>query len=169
MWELLNRLDNEMLVFLAIILPLVLVVTVVVPVGMLLTFRQQSRLKQQEDDLKREMIAKGMSAGDIERVIHATAGGTPGKAAAEPAKPTGPGFEKARLIEILVEQEMDAVGIEKVLRALADYADEELPAKVAAVESMAEQGMEADDIERVIRAFHRSSNPLVSRPTAFRE
>jgi hypothetical protein len=171
MWELLNRLDNASLVFLAIILPLVAALAVVIPVGMFLTFRQQNRLKEQEDELKREMIAKGMSAAEIERVIQATAGGS-SAAAAEPATPTGPGFEKARLVSFLAEQEMDAVGIEKVLRALADYADEELPAKLSAVQSMAEQGMEADDIERVIRAFHPSPDLAdipPRRPTTFRE
>ncbi len=151
MVEILNRIDNSTLGFLAFMLPTIGGLILLGLVAAILGFRQHARTKQQEDDLKREMIAKGMSSSDIERVIQATAGGTPAKADAPPAPATaasGPGFAKARLVQTLVEQGMDAVGIEKVLRVLADYADDELAAKVAAVASMVEQGMEADDIER---------------------
>jgi SOS response regulatory protein OraA/RecX len=176
MWEFLNRFDNSSLVFLAVMLPLVAALAIVLPIVLMLTFRQQSQLKEQEDALKREMLAKGMSAEEIERVIHATAGGT--KSATElladtAASPKGPGFDKARIVMMLATHGMEAAGIEQVLRVLVDYPDEEMPAKVVAVESLAKMGMEAADIERVIRAFQPTPGsaavPPDARKSAFRE
>lgn len=176
MWDFLNRIDNATIGMLAFLLPVVGGLLLFGLVAMLLTFRHHARTKQQEHELKREMIAKGMSPADIERVINATAGGSPGSAVVTAAATaaataaTGPGFAKTRLVATLMEHGMDAVGVEKVLRVLAYDTDDELPAKVAAIANMVETGMEADDIERVVRAFQRTPPaPVEPRPTAFRE
>ena len=182
MWEFLNRLDVGAVVFLTLMLPVVLTLCLGVPIGIILDTRRKARLKEQEHALIQEMLVRGMSAEEIERVIQATGGGAAANAvqtaaavalakvaAAEAAGPKGPGFDKARLIQVLAEHGMEAGDIEQVLCVLGEYADDELPAKVAAVQSMVENGMEAGDIQRVIRAFHRSSSPAEPRPSAFRE
>jgi len=116
---------------------------------------QDGRRREYETELKRDMVAKGFAPADIERVLLASAlPPEPG-----PEKRDGPGFDKARLVASLTEQGMDAKGIERVLHALGEFPDEELPAKVSAVHSMLEQGMDAEGIERVIRAFHRPTAP----------
>jgi hypothetical protein len=165
--DFLNRMDPEGLVMLGLIVPGMFLGAVVLTVYMFLKHRAGER----ELALKQQMLEKGLSIEEIERVIKGPDWLGFGVPVRLPAKAQGPGFEKARLVQQLVEQGMDADGVEKVLRALGDYADEELPAKVTAVQGMVEAGMGADDVERVIRAFQR--NPVVStpeaRPTGFRE
>ena len=43
---------------------------------------------------------------------------------------TAPGFAKTQLIDHLVENGMEAAGIEQILRLLGEYDDDELPATV---------------------------------------
>jgi hypothetical protein len=127
-------------------------------------------------------VANEMGTEHVQAVVRALqrnaikpggSGATAAASAPSAKAPLPPGFEKARLIQQLVEHGMDADGVEKVLRVLAEYADEELPAKITAVASMLEAGMDAGDIERVIRAFQRNLKPksTASEPptTAFRE
>jgi uncharacterized protein Smg (DUF494 family) len=148
-------------------------------------FRQwnQTRRKDQENNLKRDMIAKGFSPADIEQVLHASAladnDDSDDSTDVVPKGPLhgthakGPGFDKARLVKKLVDCEWEAKDIERVLHALAEYLDDELPGKVAAIESMADTGMGAEDVERVIRAFDRPAPPAGVSPgkaeTSFRE
>jgi hypothetical protein len=120
--------------------------------------------------LKQDMLGKGMSAADIERVLQASAVGPAGllqPSTAILASSKGPGFDKARLIQTMAEHGLDGEGIERVLCALGDFSDDELPAKIAAMQSMLENGMSAEDIERVIRAFGRA--PAESPPAPARE
>jgi hypothetical protein len=110
--------------------------------------------------LKQDMLDKGMSAADIERVLQASAVGVPAgvlqPSTAILASAKGPGFDKARLIQTMAEHGLDGEGIERVLCALGDFSDDEVPAKIAAMQSMLENGMSGEDIERVIRAFGRA-------------
>jgi SOS response regulatory protein OraA/RecX len=177
--DFLNRINPEH-IGLSVFLILVFAVVMTFIIGM---FRYHAKKLEQEHALKQEMIAKGMSADDIERVIGASSALGAAKATAasladaapkeDPSRLHGPGFDKTHLVAALVESGIDAAGIEQLLRTLQECADDELPAKVAAIESLAEQGMEADDIERVIRAFHRKPAPAEGLPkqgyTAFRE
>jgi hypothetical protein len=187
MWEFINRFDSTTLGMLTFFLMSLLAIVATVLTIVIVQYRHTARLKDQEHSLKREMLAKGMSAAEIERVIQASAeketakteeikwdsgeGSRAGPAAASGAPVKG--FDKTRMVQALVEQGMDAAGIEKLLRVLAECADDEMPAKVSAIESMVEQGMEASDIERVIRAFHHAptSAERVAKEgqTAFRE
>ncbi len=160
-------------IILGIVVLIVLAFIVIFPIAALLTMREAARRKDQEHALKREMLAKGLSADEIERVIQASAENKARPSAVDASPAKGAGFDKTRLVQSLIEQGMDAAGIEQLLRALSEYADDELPAKVVAIESMVEQGMEAGDIERVIRAFQRTPRPADGLPrdatTAFRE
>jgi hypothetical protein len=141
----------------------------------LLKHRQQVRRHEQEIELKRDLAAKGVSADEIERIIKATAGEPVPKYAqpAETRRPTGAGADRARLVALLCEHGMQAVDVERLLRAVGDFADDELTAKVAAIASMLENGMHAADIERVLRAFQRTPAtpdlPAAKGGTAFRE
>jgi hypothetical protein len=120
----------------------------------------QARRREQENDLKRDMVAKGFSPAEIERVIQARPGGAKPDAEGDDVrlpKYQGHGFtsgaEKANLVAALAEHGMEAEGIERIVIALGESADDELHGKVAAVHRLAEQGMDAEGIERVIRAF----------------
>jgi hypothetical protein len=167
--------DLVMLVFFAFMALLVLSLIALGLGAMLLNHRQQVRRQEQETELKRDLIAKGVSADEIERIVKATAGAAKAivPEAAELRRPKGAGADRARLVQLLCEQGMAAADVERVLRALGDYADDELPAKVSAVASMVENGMEAADIERVLRAFQRAPGSSGPPPdhglTAFRE
>jgi hypothetical protein len=144
-------------------------------VAMVLNHRQQVRRHEQENELKRDLVAKGASAEEIERIIRATAGeaGPKPPDPAETRRPTGAGSGRARLVQVLCEHGMEGDDVERVLRAVGDYPDDELSARVAAIESMVENGMEAEDVERVLRAFQRAPGlpdlPPDKGQTAFRE
>jgi SOS response regulatory protein OraA/RecX len=137
---------------------------------------QLARRKEQEIDLKRDMVAKGFSPAEIERVIQARPGAAMPTAGVDDLRlPTHPaqGFDsgtgKANLVAALAEQGMDAEGIEGILKALGESADDELPGKVAAVHRMVEQGMDAEGIERIIRALGPPAAPRGKDETAFKE
>jgi SOS response regulatory protein OraA/RecX len=127
----------------------------------------QARRREQENDLKRDMVAKGFSPAEIERVIQARPGGAMPSAAGDDvqlpkslAHGFGSGAEMANLVAALAEQGMDAEGIERIVKALGESADDELlHGKVAAVHRLAEEGMDAKGIERVIRAFPPPAAP----------
>jgi hypothetical protein len=137
--------------------------------------------RAQENELKRDMIAKGFTPDEIERTVRASGPSLVDESsethsATRPpsaAIPQGRGSDKARLVAALAQQEFDADGIECILHALAECPDEELPAKVAAVQTMAEQEMEAEGIVRVLRAMDRASSPQMmpaqASETAFRK
>jgi serine/threonine protein kinase/uncharacterized protein (DUF2267 family) len=63
------------------------------------------------------------------------------------------GFDRARLIHILVEHGLDAKDIARVLRALDDSPERELVDFVRAVEALVEHSMDGKDIERVLHAL----------------
>ena len=117
--------------------------------------------------MKRDLVAKGVSADEIERIIKATAGEPVPKYAqpAETRRPTGAGADRARLVALLCEHGMQAVDVERLLRAVGDFADDELTAKVAAIASMLENGMHAADIEGGARGPSSVRRP---RPTSRR-
>jgi hypothetical protein len=181
--DFLSQIDGPALFMMLVFVPLAVALAVVIPLGLVLTMRQQRialdrehALKQQENALKREMLAKGHSAEEIERVIRATGDAAAAKPPATvPANDhrNGADFDKTRLIAVLVENGVDADGIEVILHAVADANGDELTARVTAIANMVENGMEAADIERVIRALHRSPQyadvPPPSGQTAFRE
>jgi hypothetical protein len=137
----------------------------------------QARQREQENDLKREMVAKGFSPAEIVQVMQARPGGAMPATAGDDirlpkyaAQGFGSAAEKANLVAALAEQGMDAEGIERIVKALGEAADDELPGKVAAVHRLAEQGMDAEGIERVIRAFPPSSAPREKKDaTAIKE
>jgi hypothetical protein len=131
---------------------------------------QQARRKNQENDLKRDMVAKGFSPAEIERVIQARPWGAMPTAAGDDVRLPNhlalgfdSGTEKANLVAALAEQGMDAEGIERILTALGESADDELPGKVAAVLRLVEQDMDAAGIVRVIRAFRPPAPPALPR------
>lgn len=136
--------------------------------------RHLARRREQENDLKRDMVAKSFSPAEIERVIQARPGGPMPTAAGDDipehlAKSFDSGAEKANLVAALAEQGMEAEGIELILKVLGESADDELPGKVAAVHSMVEQNMDAEGIERIIRAFRPLAAPRGKGETAFKE
>lgn len=136
----------------------------------------QARRREQENDLKRDMVAKGFSPAEIERVIQARPGGAmPGGAGDDVRLPKyqGHGFatgaEKANLVAALAEQGMEAEGIARIVKVLGESADDALDGKVAAVFRLTAQGMDAEGIERVIRAFPPPAAPRGKDETAFKE
>ena len=137
---------------------------------------QLGRRREQENNLKRDMVAQGFSPADIERVIQARPGGAMLAAASDDirlpehrAQQFDSGTEKANLVAALAEQGMEAEGIELILKALGESADDELPAKIMAVHRMVEQSMDAEGIERVIRAFRPPPAARGKDETAFKE
>src|ERR1700722_6298738 len=103
--------DITSLVFLASGMLSVLALVVLLPIGVMLMQRQQARLKEQEHALKREMLARGMSVDEIERVIRASADKVTVKAESpedDAGRLKGPGFDKTRLVQALIDQGMDA-------------------------------------------------------------
>jgi hypothetical protein len=142
---------------------------------MMLSQRQLTRQQDREHELKRELVAKGLSADEIERIIKVTAGEAAPRSRVPPETglPKGAGADRARLVQVLCKHEMEAGDVERLLRAVGEHPDDELPAKVAAIESMLEYEMEVADIERVMRAFQRAPGPPDLAPdkgqTAFRQ
>jgi hypothetical protein len=137
---------------------------------------QRARRKERDTDLKRDMVAKGFSPAEIERVIQARPGAAMPAGAVDDIrlpKHLGQGFdsgaEKANLVAALAEQGMEAEDIEHILKTLGESAGDELPSTVAAVHRLAEQGMDADGIERVIRALRPPATPRGKDETTFKE
>lgn len=167
--------DRLNLIFPAFMTLIVLIMCAFGAVAMLLKHRQQMRRHEQETELKRDLVAKGASAEEIERIVKASAGDAK-RAVPETAalrRPTGAGADRAQLVQMLCEHGMEAADLERVLRAVGDYSDNELTAKVAAIASMVENGMDAAGIERVLQAFQRTpvmpDLPPDKGQTAFRE
>jgi hypothetical protein len=136
----------------------------------------QARRREQENELKRDMVAKGFSPAEIVQVMQARPGGAmPGTAGNDIRLPKhraqgfDSGTDKASLVAALAEQGMEADGIESILKALGESANDDLPGKVAAVQRLAEQGMDAEGIERVIRAFPPPAAPRGKDASAFKE
>jgi hypothetical protein len=136
----------------------------------------QARRREQENELKRDMVAKGFSPAEIVQVMQARPAGAMRGAAGDDirfpkhfAQGFGSGTEKASLVAALAEQGMEADGIEGILKALGESADAELSGKVTAVQRLAEQGMDAEGIERVIRAFPPPAPPRGKDESAFKE
>jgi hypothetical protein len=167
--------DLNIVIFMAFLALLLLALMALVFGSVVLNQRQQARLREQENDLKRDLVAKGVSADEIERIIKATADETKSapQVLAETIRATGPGADRAHLVKVLCEQGMEGGDVERLLRVVGEYPDEQLPAKIAAIQSMVENGMEAGDIERVLRAFqHSPGAPDAASDrgqTAFRE
>jgi hypothetical protein len=136
----------------------------------------QARRREQENELKRDMVAKGFSPAEIIQVMQARPGGAMPDTAGDDirlpkhlAQGFGSGAEKASLVAALAEQGMEAEGIERILKALGESADDDLPGKVAAAQRLAEQGMDGEGIERVIRAFPPPPAPRRQDESAFKE
>ena len=117
MWDFFNRFDSgDIVALIAVTLPMI-GLTLVLPAALLLHARLRARLKEQENALKGEMLAKGLPAAEIERIIRAT-----GLSASEDKPPSKhaddlsqrPGHQKARLIALLVQYEAQAGDVVRV-------------------------------------------------------
>jgi hypothetical protein len=124
---------------------------------------RRARHWQQENELKRDMIAKGFSPEDIQRVIQASALGVNDAAASvgKPAKPrpnltsqgTHVGSQRTVLVTSLAEHGWDAADIEQVLHAVGEDSRHD-----GMVVALAEQGWDAAGIERVLQVLGKDPN-----------
>jgi hypothetical protein len=86
--------------------------TLIAVVAILATQWRMGRRTDQENDLKRDMLGRGMSAEDIERVLRASSGASP------PAAPDPVSDNEYYVVEKLVDEGKTTEDIERILRAL---------------------------------------------------
>jgi SOS response regulatory protein OraA/RecX len=136
-------------------------------------FHQWRRVRMAEISaaLKQQMLDKGMSADEIDKVIRAKPAG--GEAAAEPADAAS--LNKAGLAARMADQGYEAGDIERIVRAIQEPprgTDSTYPAplgrdKALVARKMIDQGYEAEDIERVLRAYE-DTDSRPARSDAFK-
>jgi SOS response regulatory protein OraA/RecX len=166
MGEWLSKLDGGTLVWVAAILG----VTVYSIVAALIQAWRRVRSAEMEASLKQQMLDKGLSPEDIERVLRAS-----GKSGGGPAS-TGAGT-RAAVVETLAENGLSGDDIERVLRAFQDGSRADRHAapapgsaeRVAAVETMLDNGLSAEDVERVLKAFAADAPLTAAQRTALVE
>jgi hypothetical protein len=162
--ELVSGLNGGEFIALVAVAGGLLFVTLTVIVSVIGSHWRRVRLTELESSLKQQMLDKGLSVEDIERVLKASSQPDENQSALSPVG--GPGSDRAALVEHLAEYEFSAEDIERVLRAMQDLPGQpptgaagpgrikkNAPDKVAAVTNMLDNGMSVEDIERVLRAF----------------
>lgn len=105
---------------------------------------------QAENDLKREMIQRGMSADEILRVLH----GTSPEAAKAPAK-TGMNY-LAELGKALAIQEVSASIMEAILTHFATIPEEHQPAIYSSLQEMIDSSVEESSLLAAISSFAKA-------------
>src|SRR5438105_3681082 len=124
-------LDLTLLAFLGFLFLLVLVVILAGFGGMWFSQRQAARLQEQENDLKRDLVARGLPADEIERIIRASSGMAKAKPAAAAEKRTRDFYDRAYLVQLLCGHGVEGADQERVLLTVAGVRDpEELSEKV---------------------------------------
>src|SRR5262245_8857968 len=147
MWqEWITRLVQDQLIILA----LVIGSCSVVAVGIVACQWRRVRLAQLEANLKMQMLNKGMSSLDIERILKVNPS-TNQSNEEEQAEFTGDFFaDKAKLVEILVNHEYSADDIERLLQNLHGTLR---PEKAGVIKMLVENETKMEEIEKVVNAF----------------
>jgi hypothetical protein len=120
-----------------------------------------------ETALKQEMVRKGMSADEIERIIRVTRpgddqpGGRPSSPAAQPVQEMSPRQLDAQVATDLANMGMDADKIEHAVSALVAADHDTKRAVAQAVSKMIKNGSEEEQILACVLALSKS------RTTAF--
>ena len=163
--DLLSKLNGgDIMVLLIILVPTVggLLLGLVLGVAGILT-NHWRRVRQfaLETALKQEMVRKGLSAEDIERVIRAT---HPEEAPSEASVTSAAKELTSKQLDVLLatklaEAEMDPERLERALGAAAGTDLESKRAVVQAVVQMIEAGTEEEQVHAVILGLCKSSGP----------
>jgi hypothetical protein len=128
------------------------------------------RHAEMETNLKQQMLARGMSAAEIEQVLKASS--TSGKYQDPPIFTGNVGTDKATLVKLMSDNGMDGQDIARVLQAFdTPERRPESPEWVQVMRQKAElvgnllhQAMDCKDIEKVLHAFQTDHIKSADRP-----
>jgi hypothetical protein len=164
--ELLSKLAGDEVVVLALVVGGLLLAAIAVVAH----HWRHVRVAELQLALKRQMLERGMSAADIEKVLHASAASHPAEPGGEVCFTGNPAEDKTKLVSILLDNGYEAEDIERILRAVHDPAcpgqdSNTLAQKAAALKVLIENGLEAEDIEKVLHGFAGGSRqePVAGR------
>jgi hypothetical protein len=118
------------------------------------------RRAEMEAALKQDMLKRGLSAEEIERVLRASEKPPEEAAGEDPISDN-----EYYLVEKMVEEGRPAGDIERLVQALKSTGTAVSDNEYYVIEKMLEEGKTAEDIERVVRAF-RVPPPAPPAPPA---
>src|SRR5262245_47292123 len=149
MWQLLDKLEGgEIIGFVAVLGGLLTGILAV-----LAAHWRSVRLAELEASLKQQMLARGMSAAEIEQVLRSSAHSRPSQ---EPAFTGVATTDKAELVKVMAEHGIEGGDMERVLRAFDGAGSDGTSTareKARAVSHLLQNGHDADAIVQVLRAF----------------
>jgi cell division protein FtsL len=118
---------------------------------------RMARVASLEADLKRRMLDKGMSVGEIEQVLRASQMSDPESDSEAVVFSGYLEADKATLVKLLTENDYSGADMARVLAAFTVPARSPNPMSVTAcgkaVQVMIENGKKVEEIEQVLRAF----------------
>jgi hypothetical protein len=153
--ELLSKLAGDEVVVLTLVVGALLLAAVAIVAH----HWRQVRVAELQAALKRQMIERGISAADIDKVLQAPNPPEETEDTEEAASFTGnPAEDKTRLVSLLLDNSYEAEQIERILRAFHDPAchapdSTTLAQKAATLKVLIENGLEVEDIEKVLHGF----------------
>jgi hypothetical protein len=119
------------------------------------------RRTEMELALKQDMLNRGLSVEEIERILRAS--GTPPE---EPAKPDPITDNEYAFVEKMVEEGRTAAEVERLVTLLRSTGGGMSDNEYALIEKMLEEGKTVEEIERVIRAFRTTPAAPTAAPGA---
>jgi hypothetical protein len=165
--NLLSKLDpGDVLILLLTMVPLVggLLLSLVLGLaGILTSHRRRARQLELEMALKQEMVRKGLTAEDIERVIRASSTEETPSPARTAAVPVAQEMTSRQLDILLAtklaEMGMDAKRLEQALGAVAGLDLGSKQAVVPAVVNLIDQGTDEEQVHAAIMGLCKSPGP----------
>ncbi len=156
--ELLSKLAGDELLVLIIVIGGLLLAAITI----IAAHWRHVRVAEIQAALKRQMIERGMSAGDIEKVLQAST--APNAEEADVQFTGNPGEDKARLVNLLIDNGYEAGDVQRILLAFHDPAcagqeARDIAQKAGALRVLIDNGMESEDIEKVLRGFNGTAEP----------
>ena len=112
------------------------------------------RRTEMELALKQDMLKRGLSVEEIERVLRASE-----KPPEEPAKPDPITDNEYAVVEKMVEEGRPAADVERLVKLIRSTGGGVSDNEYALIEKMIDEGKPAEEIERVIRAFRTTPTP----------
>jgi SOS response regulatory protein OraA/RecX len=135
---------------------------VVIAVAVIAVQWRRVRVAELQAALKKQMLERGMSAEDIEKVLRAAEAPAPEPEQESLVPFTGnTAADSPRLVKLLLEHGYSGDDIERVLRALdcaarreaTEGSDALFRQKATMVATMAENSLEVADMEKILQAF----------------
>ncbi len=121
------------------------------------------RRTELETALKQDMLRRGLSVDEIERVLRASE-----RPPEEPAKPDPVSDNAYALTEKMIDEGRSGEEIERLLKLLQATGGTVSDNEYALIEKMLDEGKPVDQIERVVRAFRAPppAPPAAAAPEA---